>query len=179
MAETKLNFSFVISERKNGRFLYVHEHKQLYTYASNKKKMEDKVFGVCNTYQNVIGIKAMFGNGTLPWNGCLGQPHIIATLRYFNVAEGPVDVGHTSGFTVAVLTGMKNRISGVKISLSKVMTRLNNQATVAAAQQQVTTSQQRTTAQAVQNAYDSGLADGIAQAQAAKHKRQIHNVISL
>lgn len=37
MADTSLNFSFVMSERKNGKFLYIHEQKQLYSFAAPNK----------------------------------------------------------------------------------------------------------------------------------------------
>lgn len=118
--------------------------------------------------QNEIlnGIKAMFGNAVLPWNGCLTANHILAILRHFGVEEPAQDprLGHTSGFPTNVLSNMKNRIVSIKQSLTKVMLRLNREANVAAAQLRVTTEQQATTAAATATAYENGVADGLAQA---------------
>lgn len=36
--EEKLEYTFVMSEKKNGKFLYLHSDKQLYTYTADCKK---------------------------------------------------------------------------------------------------------------------------------------------
>lgn len=37
MADASLTFTFVMSEKKNGKFLYIHEQEQLYTLAAENK----------------------------------------------------------------------------------------------------------------------------------------------
>lgn len=77
-------------------------------------------------------IKAMFSDGRLPQNSCLGTVPVVSVLRAIGCNEPTFDAAtQTNGYNSTTLANMKNRISGVKISLTKTLRKLHQQQTAA------------------------------------------------